>query len=493
MADRQRSWPMPGAPDLAFGIVLMVGLLGGRTGFLNDPGTFWHVELGRQIANAGDVPRVDGFTYTRGGSPWVDQSWAFDLGLAALVDRWGWSGAVAATALGLAWIYGALARGLCRDGTTPAVAAFVAVIAAGVGALHFLTRPHLFTFALVLWTLRACRAYHDRGSKAILTVPIAVGAWANLHGGFLAGPLIVATAALGHAISGGPRDATRRRRLAGFVAIFGLSLLAPLANPYGPGLYGHVAGLLVGSKVTDLIIEYQPVPFGRPDAMVLEWVVLALIGLAAFSKNRPERYELAHLLVWLHLALGSVRHAPLFAIAAAPTLARLLDGLVAPPDDPEQAERQKRWTAWPMLVSLALVIAVGSGARLGSLDRESWPLAALPSLNREPTDERLFHEQDWGGLIESECRPRRATFLDDRFELFGRGAILKYVAALEGGPGWDALDREHGFGLVWVRPDRGLARRLDAEPGWEAAYRDKSSVLFRRRSAPTGAMAQGPE
>ena len=55
------------------------------------------------------------------------------------------------------------------------------------------------------------RAYHQRGSRAVWTVPLIMVAWANLHGGFLAGPVIVATAAVGHAVSG-PWDQARLRR-----------------------------------------------------------------------------------------------------------------------------------------------------------------------------------------------------------------------------------------------------------------------------------------
>ena len=59
----------------------------------------------------------------------------------------------------------------------------------------------------------------------------------------------------------------------------------------------------------------------------MEWVVLALVALPSFSRSRLTRYDLAHALVWLHLGLGSIRHAPLFALAVAPGLAGLLDGL----------------------------------------------------------------------------------------------------------------------------------------------------------------------
>ncbi len=35
--------------------------------------------------------------------------------------------------------------------------------------------------------------------------------------------------------------------------------------------------------------------------------------------------------------------------------------------------------------------------------------------------------------------------------------------------------------LVWVKPDRGLAKRMLKEPGWTVLYQDKVSVLFGRK------------
>jgi hypothetical protein len=470
----------PGVPDVVFGIVLMTGLVGGRTAFLGDPGTFWHVRLGHEIVRTGDVPRHDMLTFTRGGAPWVDQSWAFDVVLAWVVDRGGWSGAVALTALGLAALYASVARGLVREGISPLVAAVVTVLVAGIGAIHFLVRPHLLTIAFVWWTLRACREQHERGGWAVAAVPILMVVWANVHGGFLAGPLIVLTAAFGHAISG-RWDRPRLTNLAKFAGAFGLSLLTPLINPYGFGLYRHVAELLVTSGVTPLISEYQPIPFGRGDARVVEWVLLALIALPSFSKARIGRYDLAHGLVWLHLALASVRHAPLFALAIAPGLAKLIDGL--PLASREVGRGRASWSAWPAVAALAIVAAIAAGVPFGGFNTKEWPLSAVAALDHQPVAARLFHEQDWGGMIESECRPPRPAYLDDRFELFGKETILKYVDALQGGPGWDDLRDRDRIDLVWVRPDRGLARRLADDPSWQVVYRDDVSVLFRRKTA----------
>jgi hypothetical protein len=467
---------IPGPVDVVFLIVLGTLSIFGRYILLNDPGTPWHLRLGREILATGTVPHFDTLTFTRAHASWVDQSWAFDVLLALVVDARGWSAAIGLTALGLAGLYAAMARGLIRDGTSPVVAVVVAVVTYAISSVHFLIRPHLFTFAFVYLTFRACQKQHNRGGWAVVPVVFYTAMLANLHGGFVALPVIVATAGLGHAISG-TWDAARRRTVVRFGVVALACAVAALANPYGFGLYRHVGHLLFSSGVTSLIVEYQSAPFGKPEAKVLEWVLLAFVGLPVVSARRIERYQLVHVLVWLHLALTSIRNAPFFALAAAPALATLLDGLPLAlrttwkPDD--------RPSIWPAGTVLSLLLLIMSGATLGSYDKTKWPVAALATLNHQPTSTRLFHEQDWGGLIAADCEPARRSYLDDRFELFGKEAIVEYVDVLTGGPAWDTVRDRDEIEMVWLRPDRGLAKRLMKDHGWEVLYQDKVSILFR--------------
>jgi hypothetical protein len=473
-----RRWA-PGVPDLVFGLVLVSVLIGGRFRLLNDPGTLWHLRLGQDILRTGRVPRIDTLTYSKAGADWVDQSWMFDAGLAFMVEHAGWSAAALLSALGIATVYGALARGLIRDGRAPLVVLAVALVAAGVGSIHFLIRPHLLTLAFVLLTLRFCQRQHEGGRGHVFLVAPLTALWANLHGGFLAGPVIVFTAALGHAVAREWNQA-RRREVATFFTAGIVTVSAALLNPYGLGLYQHVGQLLVSSGVTELIEEYQPVPFGKPDARAFELVLLALVALPTVSASRVARYELSHVLVWLHLSLASVRHAPLAALAIAPALARLLDGIPLKKFEAADAKDLAAWSFWPPLTAAGLALAVATGVTLGGFDGHHWPLDAIPVLNAMPAETRLFHEQDWGGLIAAETNPSRPTFLDDRFELFGKRGILRYLNAIEGGPDWDDLRDSESIGLVWLRPERGLARRLASDPVWQVRHRDSVSVLFQR-------------
>ena len=271
---------------------------------------------------------------------------------------------------------------------------------------------HLQRAAFIYLTLRVCQKQHERGGLIIVWVPVLTAILANLHGGFIALPAIVATAAVGHAISG-PWDQARQRNVIKFFLAFLASCLTALFNPYGWDLYRLVYNLLIISSVTSLISEYQSAPFGKPEAGVLEMVLLALVGLSAISNRRVDRYHLVHLLVWLHLALTSIRNAPLFALVAAAPLATLLDS--RPRAVRSGWLEHARNSLWVPGLVMGLMILVAAGAQLGEFDRQQWPLSALATLNNQPASSRLFHEQDWGGLIEAECRPIRSSTLTTVF------------------------------------------------------------------------------
>jgi hypothetical protein len=472
---------MPSPSELVFLLVMLLILIGGRHALFNDPGTLWHLRLGRDILSTGTVPRLDTLTYTHGGEPWVDQSWAFDAGLALVVDYAGWPVAIALAVILLASVYAALTKGLIGDGFAPIIAVYVALTAVAIGCIHFLIRPHLITLAFVYLSLKLCQKQHERGGWIVAWVPVLTALLANLHGGFLALPGIVATATVAHAVSG-RWDNARKREVVRFGLAFVACCLAGLINPYGFGLYRHVGNLLVTSGVTTLIEEYQPAPFGKAETRVLEMTVLALMALPAVVSSRTDRYQLVHLLVWLHLALSSVRNAPLFAFAAAGPLATLLEGL--PITFRDFWSDHKSRIAWIPAFSVGLLCMALAGVSLGGFKPGKWPFPALATLNRQPTSSHLFHEQDWGGLISSECSPPRPSFVDDRFELFGKEAILEYAEALAGGPAWVTIRDRDQIGLVWVRPERGLAKRMAEEHQWKELYRDKVSVLYGRDVPP---------
>ena len=50
---------------------------------------YWHLRTGDLIRASGEIPRVDFYTYTRAGSPWIDLHWMFQVGMSWVHDHGG--------------------------------------------------------------------------------------------------------------------------------------------------------------------------------------------------------------------------------------------------------------------------------------------------------------------------------------------------------------------------------------------------------------------
>jgi hypothetical protein len=492
--------------DVIFLAVLWRVLALGQSALLNDPGTPWHIQLGRDTWRTGHVPTTDAYSFTRRGAAWTSQYWLADLLLAATYSAGGWNGVVAASALWVAWTYRALYRAVLASGANVAWAAGLTLLALACAAGHLLARPHVLSLLFLLLVARLCDRYHRGGARQIAWVPVLLALWANLHGAFLGGWIAVATSAVGHMLTP-PRDAVWRRRAIGFAAVTVAAAAATLLNPYGWGLHRHLWGLLVTSDVRGLIEEWQSPNFHDADVVPFE-LLLAIAALLVVFSRPVDVFGLCHLGVWTHFALGAVRQVSLMAVVAAPILGRASAGFWAGLQaalglagtnrwaEPvgtrlrqwAELERHQRRPVWPAAASLAAVVAVATGARIEWLglgnagcDPSRWPVHAAEVLDRFDPTAAIFNDLSWGGYLILQSDGRRAVFVDDRFELYGREFVTQYLRAIEGGDAWPALDAQYRFRLALVRPTSGLARRLQKE-GWIAIHADRTAVLLQRPS-----------
>ena len=142
-------------------------------------------------------------------------------------------------------------------------------------------------------------------------------------------------------------------------------------------------------------------------------------------------------------------------------------------------EAPARPAFFPAAATSCVLLLVMCGVSLGGFDLKRWPLGAIETLNQQPATARLFHEQDWGGLIAAECRPERRSYLDDRFELFGKEAILEYVDVLSGGPLGTLFANATALRWSGCALIEGWRKRLLLDRDWNVVYRDKVSILLR--------------
>src|SRR5262249_12445122 len=142
----------------------------------------------------------------------------------------GWRGLVLLCGLVIALTF-ALLYVLLAHELRATVALGAAAISFLFASLHFLGRPHLFTFPIiVLWTAFLARASDEDRRPSLWLLPLMV-LWANLHGGFTLGLLLAAGFGLEATIAA--RPAERQRVAFRWLSFWASALLAGCITPYG--------------------------------------------------------------------------------------------------------------------------------------------------------------------------------------------------------------------------------------------------------------------
>lgn len=503
-----RCWRPETGIFLAIWLALMVG---GRSRLFRDPGTFWHTKVGQQLLESRQFIDHDPFSFTAeqlfpGGS-WVPQQWLGEC-LMALIHRvQGWDSLLLATVTLLAALYTWVAHRLIRAGLHWALAASLTALAVAAGASHFHARPHLTTlvfFALTCAFLNDFEMGRTRLAHLFWLVP-GYALWTNLHGGMLGGLGSLAIVFVGWTAAKLFHANTPIERWSQ-AGVLGLLLIAcgltAFVNPYGwrlPATWVKIMGM---PHLSEIIQEHARLDPTQPEGVVVALLGVLYLAILAGVDLRDWRVTWLLPLLWLYLACGRVRHAPLFAIAAvlaagdvfphtrwaAALVRRGSDLFIAPSSKPSG----RRHTSWPFLVPAAVVLVAFVLQSLGvaapvfgrgwaRLDPAIWPVELAQPLAKYPDGTHLFNELNLGGFV-IYYAPQLRVFVDDRCELYGDDFLREYDHVARAEPelveNWAA---RFGFRLALTQSGSPLDQYFrDPESGWRLVATSEAANLFHR-------------
>ncbi len=464
----------------------------------NDPGTGWHLRMGEIILTERGLPEKDPLSWAGPDVVWKNYQWLSQVTM-GVAHRAGGLGLVTAV---WAVVYGLVAvlvhRQGVRMGAPPSVAFLCAFWAWLIMTMHVQNRPHAFTYlAVCLLVGLIWRALEHPGERrrALVWVPLLFLVWCNLHGGFVAGFLILGC----HTAGLLARWLWRRERedlgaFGDFAVCGAVAGAATLVNPYGWNLHWHILTFLQ-VDIAHLWNEFSP-PLGHGSANVkLYYLLSAALGVSLWWQRRWLRAgDVLCLVVLFYFSCQALRHVVLFALVAAPYVARgvylglrrWID-LMSPAGRVLAGHELRRTGLWVYGTALALGFAVLSqtapgwfrqdfiGLRLGA---ES---AAYIEANRERL-EPVFNIENLGGALAYHFGPGLGVFVDDRLDRYGREFFVDvYLPVMRVEEGWDAILEEWGVASAIVPSESRLADALEEHPDWEVAVRDENSAVFVRR------------
>src|SRR5215208_2294490 len=360
----------PSIPAVVFGLLAVVVPIALQTPLLNSDGDLArHLRHGRYMLEHGGLIRMDPFSFTHPGAPFVGFEYGSQL-LYALAERLGGLPGVAILAgLLIAATYAALMALLLGRGVDPLLAYFTVALAVVLGIGHWNARPHLFSF---LATVVLLSLLEGRPRRAILASAILFALWANLHGGFVYGWILIGVYLVGAwgELLWGNEPAFWRERVRYYLALLGTAVAATLVNPHGLELHRHLIAFFGTPFLRDNTAEFVSPNFHETGTKVFLAVLLVMFGVLSLQSRRATLPRLLLLGASAALALMAVRNIPLFGLTALPVFALHVDSTWRGLPDPrgvrhrfEVSARQTSTWPWVLPVMVGLFVLVLSHGR----------------------------------------------------------------------------------------------------------------------------------
>ena len=432
----------------------------------------WHLAAGDLIRAQGHIPFQDPWSFTAGGRQWFNLSWLWDVIASVIFQYTKFGGLILFVVACGAVIVGYLTS-ICLSAGASAIAVCISVLSgcllypafgAAYPNIYLAAAPNISTMLFSVIFYGECL----KGTRRRFLLPAIMVLWANLHGGFLLGLLIVG-------VFGGV--ALLRRdwvnfKIYGFVGIG--CLVATFINPLGWHIYEGLATVL-GHFSQAYISEWWPYYRNIAIPGSVPGIVYILIFVAfELRYHRGVCPTEARLLSWLFLFLGlyQFRYMSFFFIFSTVPFALHLDRLL--PKQPNNFRVQRS------LLAAGIVAACSLPLTYMHID----PALGLPQMLSEQDvlylqthfpHARLLNHWNYGGILIFHTRGTIPVFVDGRAATAYPDSLLrdyfKLVQLKIDETAWDAVLEKYQIDTVlWVKAHEELRQFLVGKRGWREAY-----------------------
>lgn len=478
-----------------------------------------HVHWGQWILENGTLPVEDPYMPLAAGVHEINTAWLSQV-LFALAERWGGDEALSNLyAVVLLATYGILLRVFyVQSGRLLLASAGMLGVLLTVWTRNAIIRPEIFgglCFALLLWMLVriapwrssavVLRAQHHSGRQVWPWVALFAlfAAWANLHGSFAVGLMILAAVAGGTCIQAMWRTRSVRACFTNSEAFQSIlrvevALLATLCNPYGLDLL--ITTLRFGSNPNlNEVLEWYPLKLVDLEGLA----VLGTLALVMFClRQSKQRIQLSEILVFVVLfGMTALRvrminwYAPTVIFLLMPHAASAWRRQIARRRQP--VLKSEDLTPRHFLPTLACGLVVwmtfslspaskpvlGGEARVGNhIYSQNTPIAAAEFLKKQNTTGLIMAPQWWGDWIALHGSENASVFMTTHVHLAPRRVWTDYLSVARGQSGWQLTLNKYGVNTLVVHKQlqTNLALQARGSADWRTVYEDNIAMILQR-------------
>ncbi len=385
-----------------------------------DPDFGWRLRVGEIIMRQG-IPKTDPFSYTMGSFPFVDHSWFFSLLIALTFPVF--SNGLSSLILTF-FIFASLFIAMSRLNEAedfqhadldaryekwlhPMVVTIIAFF-----LLFFSVRAQIVSW-LNFAVLNLLLFRKDNYSRYKYFLPVIFLIWANLHGGYSLGIMILVYFVVFRFVinkKGSWKD----------VLILILSILATLVTPYRFEGWREVASSLFDSRLRWTIAEWMPsVTFF--DMSMVFYIAMSTFMVFFKRKGLP---KIQYILFWglLILGISSRRNMPYFMLYSLPLTAISINKLYLDvADNKDSRERFRIAFGFIRVFSVLLLIfqmyftywKTYVSDNMTTRGSDFYPVEAVSYLKGKSLQGEIFSSYGWGGFLIWQL-PGKKVFIDGR-------------------------------------------------------------------------------
>ncbi len=455
----------------------------------------WHYRYGEYLVTHGRILRQDIYSWTMPGYEWVNHSWLYDPLLYVLYNHIAFFGlALAGAVTGLLVFYLCVRRVHLLYWQTAILAVFFAALSKEALLQGFRTQ----VVGLLLLALLIDLLFREREGQtwSYWALPCLFCVWANLHGSFLLGLVVLGVHVACDVVIVKIRGTALPRRWFAFAASFFASVAATFVNPFTYHVYLE-ATKHFGNPMLTYVIEWQSPDFSETVGMVFIAYTL-LLAFGFFTRRQlADLPWIVIACVTFYLAVSSRRHVPVFLVLTLPVAASVIRDL---------RFRVEGFARTSLVVAVMIgVFGIAIFERRGEfLNLWRNPIGSycaygpkcsegvMQYLLRQPPVGHGFTFYDWGGyLIGNGVHTK--VFIDGRMHLWERGDYrpMEDYRAMYVMSDLDAFER-HRFDWVLVPTNSKFMKELVAyrspwtglstDEAWAVAYRDDKALYLVRKN-----------
>ena len=482
---------LPRFRDFIF-IVIFVGtlLLGSRM-MNTDSDLGRDIALGNFILENHQIPSQNLLSFTKPGQSRPPYEWLAEVLFSTSHRLLNFDGVVLLTALVISTAFVIVYIDSFHRSNMPILASLLTLWAATASSLHWLTRPHIFSFLLIAIWISWLEKIRNGENFNLWLFPGLMLVWANTHGGFIFGFLAWIAYLAGWLWEYQRKSANLNVGIK-LMIIGGTSLISSILTP---DLWRNWQGVFGNDSLFILSHTTETMP---PNLLTIEilpftiFLALAFVILLLSWKRIPT----SHLFLLLGFALMSLimtRNIPFFAIACAPVMAGLISqpfGKISFWHNIEEKiatiDETLSGYVWPILISL---LAIGSFSYYQSrtqtsfnhFDPGTFPVQAVDWIGNHPLKGNMFNDLNWGGYILYRLWPGKQVFIDSQSDFYGEALIRQYAGVFTADGDWDGELRQYNVSWILVSPKTNLAKAASTAPDWQLAYEDSVAVIYVRK------------